>query len=106
VVGSSIWRDCCTRQSVSDMATILDEAFAFMLVENYWDEWSKKKLEEYVAERSFDETTSKQKKRKVTWGKYTKGALGAHQYYGWNQDGINRFNHICQEVKEDREKIP
>jgi len=30
------------------MATILDEAFAFLLVENYWDEWSKKNLEEYV----------------------------------------------------------
>ena len=68
VVGSSIWRDCCTRQKVSDMATISDEAFAFLLVENYLDEWPKKKLEEYVAEASFDETTSKWKKRKVTWG--------------------------------------
>jgi len=48
---------------------------------------------------------NKQKeKRKITWGKYTKGALGACQYSGWNQDGIIRFNLICQEVKEDREK--
>jgi len=39
-------------------------------------------------------------------GKYTKGALGACQYSGRNQDGIIRFNLICQEVKEDREKIP
>jgi len=45
-------------------------------------------------------------KRKSTWGKYTKGALGAHHYAGWNQDGIIRFNQLCQKVKEDRENNP
>ena len=62
VVGSSIWRDCCTKQRVSDMATILDEAFAFLLLENYWDEWSKKKLEEYVAERSLMKQQANEKR--------------------------------------------
>jgi len=56
------------------MATISDESFVHLLVENYWDEWSKKKLEEYISEASFDSSISKRRKRKTTWGKYTKGA--------------------------------
>jgi len=32
--------------------------------------------------------------------------LGAHHYGGWNQDGIIRFNQLCQKVKEDRENNP
>jgi len=39
-------------------------------------------------------------------GKYTKGALGACHYAGWNQEGIIRFNQLCQKVKEDRENNP
>jgi len=37
-------------------------------------------------------------------GKYTKGVWGARHYTGWNHDGIVRFNQLCQEVKEGREK--
>jgi len=51
----------------------------------------------------YNESMSKRKKRKTTWGKYTKGAWSARGYAGWNDDGIDRFNQLCQMVKEDRE---
>jgi len=37
------------------MASVSCEAISLLLLENYWDDWSKKKLEEYVAEASFNE---------------------------------------------------
>jgi len=30
------------QNKVSDIATVLDEAFAYLLIEIYWDEWSTK----------------------------------------------------------------
>jgi len=41
VVGISVWREGCQKTKVSQMTTASDEAFAYLLVENYWDSWSK-----------------------------------------------------------------
>jgi len=38
IVGMTIWKDSCTKQKVSEMATVSDEAFTYLLIENYWDE--------------------------------------------------------------------
>ena len=46
------------------MATILDEVFALLLLENYWESWSTKNVEEYKTEVSFDESTNKKRKGK------------------------------------------
>jgi len=59
------------------MATILDEAFALLSLENYWESWSTKNVEEYKTEVSFDANTKQKKKRKAIWGKYTSGAWGS-----------------------------
>jgi len=32
---------------VSEIATVSDEAFAFLLIENYWDTWCNVNLEDY-----------------------------------------------------------
>jgi len=40
VVGVSTWKDGSSKIKVSDMATASDEAFAYLLIENYWDQWS------------------------------------------------------------------
>jgi len=34
VVGVGAWRELCTKQKISDFATVSDEAFAYLLVEN------------------------------------------------------------------------
>ena len=64
VVGMSIWRKNCAKLPISEMATISDKAFTLLLLENYWEGWSTKNLDEYKSEVTIDETTNQKKKRK------------------------------------------
>ena len=64
VVGVAYWRKHCAKMTIRDMATILDEAFALLLLENYWESWSTKNVEEYKTEVSFDESTNQKRKGK------------------------------------------
>ena len=78
VVGHTAWKDGCTKSKVSELASITDEAFAYLLVENYYEVWTNIDLEAYKNEEiQFDERTRKKKKRKPAWGKYTRNAFGA-----------------------------
>ncbi len=87
---------------MSKIATVSDEAFAYLLIENYWNEWSTKNLVEYLGERCCDSSISKRKKE----GQYeenTQREFGEHD----NMLGgirIVRFNQLCEQVKEDRQK--
>jgi len=72
IVVFTVWRDNYTKQKVSGVATVLDKAFAYLFIENYWDEWSTIFSEEYMGERSYDSSISKRKKRRTTWEKYTR----------------------------------
>jgi len=58
--------DTCAKQKVSKIATVSDEAFAYLLIENYWDEWSTKNMEEYMGERYYDSSISKRNIRRTT----------------------------------------
>jgi len=40
IVVFTVWRDNYTKQKVSGVATVLDKAFAYLFIENCWDEWS------------------------------------------------------------------
>ena len=106
VVGYTAWKDGCTKSKVSELASITDEAFAYLLVENYWEVWSNIDLDAYKNEEAqFDERTSKRKKRKSAWGKDTRNAFGARRYSRWTNEGLLRFNALHQEVKSDRLKM-
>jgi len=100
----STWKDGCTKMKVSDMATASDEAFAYLLIENYWDSWAFVDLDAYKNEATFETNSMKKKKRKAVWGKFTKNAYGARQYGGWTDEGHLRFNNLYEEVKADRMK--
>jgi len=104
VVGISVWKEGCLKTKVSQMATASDEAFALLLVENYWESWSKIDLDQYKIETTFDVASNRKRKRKTTWGKYTKSAYGARRYAGWMAEGLLRFNELFEEVKADRLK--
>jgi len=59
VVGYTAWKDGCTKSKVSELASITDEAFAYLLVENYWEVWSNIDIDQYKYEEAqFDERTS------------------------------------------------
>jgi len=44
------------------MATASDEAFAYLLVENYWSTWSAVDLEQYHKEPTFENGSVKKRK--------------------------------------------
>jgi len=103
IVGITAWKEGCTKTKVSELASVTDEAFAYLLIENYWDHWATLDVEEYKKGVSeLDLHTNKKKKRKSIWGKYTKNAYGAKRYGGWMREGLIRFNTLYAEVKEDR----
>jgi len=104
VVGMAFWRKHCAKLPISEMATISDEAFTLLLLENYWDQWSTKNLDEYKSEVTIDETTNQKKKRKATWGKFTSGAWGSRRFGGWSKEGLVRFNQLYSQVEQDRKK--
>ena len=64
VVGMAFWRKHCAKLPISEMATVPDEAFTLLLLENYWEQWSTKNLDEYKSEVTIDETTNQKKKGK------------------------------------------
>ena len=105
VVGITNWRDSCTKSTVSEMATVSDEAFAYLLVENYWSKWSAVDLETYQKESTFENGSVKKKKRTATFGKYTQNAYGAKRFGGWTREGLIQFIVLYAEVKADREKM-
>jgi len=86
------------------MATVSDEAFAYLLMENYWDYWSTLNLQEYKSDVTYDKESNKKIKRTANWGKYTKIAYGATRYGGWSNSGLLRFNELFHQVQADRLK--
>jgi len=86
------------------MATASDEAFAYLLVENYWEYWSNLDLKAYKSEVTYDKESNKRIKRTFTWGKYNKSAYGARRYGGWMTTGLLRFNELYEQVQADRLK--
>jgi len=105
IVGITFWKDNCTKATVSEMATASNEAFAYVLVENYWSTWSAVDLEKYNKESTFENGSVKKKKRTATFGKYTQNAYGAKRFGGWTRDGLIRFNELHGQVKEDWGKM-
>jgi len=69
IVGISVWKEGCHKKKVSEMATISDEAFAYLLMENYWDYWSTLNLQDYKSDVTHDKESNKKIKRTANWGK-------------------------------------
>ncbi len=74
------------------IVTVSDEAFALLLFENYIEKW----IQRYDEEIAGVET-----KKRIT-GKYTRSSIGYNEYVGWSEDGVIRFNELCNIVKDDR----
>ena len=100
VVGRREWKDGVGRFMVRDLATVTDEAFGLLVLENIWDAWMEVPVEEYFAPKKRGE----KRKREVRTGKYTKDSKRASKFKGWSKDGLKRMNQLIAMVKEDREK--
>jgi hypothetical protein len=74
------------------IVTVSDEAFALLLYDAYIHKWIKRYHE--------DRRGEPRSKRIV--GKYTQTDGASTEYGGWGEEGIHRFNQLCEMVKEDR----
>ncbi len=93
--------------TVEAVATVSNEAFALLILENYWD------YMELIDESEFNTPTSnkrhheahaeavEQSKRKAS-GKWTSAWRGSRRYCGWDTEGLLQFNELVTIVDQDR----
>ena len=98
------------RRGQVDMSAVFkisDEAFALLMIENYFERWvqiakeeekSGKKKKNRDNEKTAEET---RKRRREMKGKYTSSSAG-YVYGGWDSEGIEHYNKLCIMVKELR----
>ena len=92
VAGKQEWKLEKVRKTVStSCVTVSDEAFALLILENGW--------ERFVFYASNEE---KNEVQKLPPNLYTGRKGGNMIYEGWSDDGIERFNELCSQVKSDR----
>ena len=127
VVGKSDWKTRGSKALISDMATVSDEAFAILLIENNYDVWHEMVVEDDgvapVPESSGmdgdddddddgggggsggsgggDHAAANARKMKVK-SKYTLNGAGTKKYQGWTNEGLLRFNHFAALVYANR----
>ena len=87
MVGAMRWKRLVLsgKEKPMDVATASDEALTLLMYENYWPSWLDKHENKTV----------------VRPPKYTKQE--GMRYGEWNDEGIERFNELLDEVKKDRE---
>ena len=90
VVGRRTWKTGIEHMEIRKVATVTDEAFALLLLENSWDRWIDFAINGQCAT--------------VTESKYTNGGIGKNskKYMGWNQKGLTRFNELRARLKLER----
>ena len=100
VVGKVQWKRNVKKNLITKFTTNSDEAFALLVLENGWDEWIKIDAHEhFFSKRGLNE----EKTRKVVGGgRYTAEAKGSIWFGGWKEEGVLRFNELCEIVKKDR----
>jgi hypothetical protein len=85
VVGRNIYNSKVGETRMSKIATVGDEAFALVCVENLIEQWK-------------DKVSDPTKTNKSKWkpSKYTANPSEARKYGGWSLEGIRRFNELSR----------
>jgi hypothetical protein len=86
MVGATRWKRLVLsgKEKPMDVATASDEALTLLMYENYWPSWKDKHENKMI----------------VRPPRYTKQE--GMRYGEWNDEGIERFNELLEEVKKDR----
>ena len=102
VVGKAAWSKKKYRSRISEteyanttekIVTVLDEAFALIPYENYFDKW---------ITRKYNPIADGERGKKIL-GRYTQSSVGYTEHGGWREEqGVFRFNQLCHTIVEDR----
>jgi hypothetical protein len=92
VIGKRDWDIKKCFRTVSEYVSISDEAYTLLLCENVYEKWIKIK------------PTQAGTVRNIVRGKYTDQENGAsnEKFKGWTAEGIQRYNQLYQNVKQNR----
>src|SRR6476660_3096679 len=97
VYGIGEWADhfrtVKVKEKISDIASIVDEAFVLLALENGYDMWKHQVMKSRAMENSENE-------REQSW-KWTANARVCKMGEGWQREGLNRFNELCSFVQDD-----
>lgn len=92
--GADHFRNVKVKEKISDIASIVDEAFVLLALENGYDMWK----HQVMKSRSMEDSG---KEREPSW-KWTANARVCKMGEGWQREGLNRFNELCSFVNDDR----
>jgi len=88
-VGKRTWNKSKKFAIVSQIATVSDEVYTYLVLENCWDKWE-----------SIVENASIKLPTKYTHS--TPSDLNKQKYSGWTREGLDRYNELFREVQKDR----
>ena len=102
---------------MNDIATVSDEAFVLLVLENIWDDMMKVSIGDYYQPKKWEkrndnennDSTSATTNRDtnqvcnpVITGQWTSAWRGCRRYGGWSPEGLNCFNQLVKMVTQDR----
>lgn len=102
VVGRVLWNRKKSEKLINQIATVTDEAFALLVLENNWESWT------YLLDhfKAIEDAKTKEDKAALRAdappAKYTSNPQAALKYQGWDNEGRARFNELCTLVKKNR----
>jgi hypothetical protein len=92
VAGKKLWKKQKKEKLISkSCVTVSDEAFALLLMTNSWDKF------EYFADNPEIE-----EKQDIPATMYTEKKGRNKKMQGWSQEGITKYNRLCDFVVQDR----
>ena len=110
VIGEHVWKRDRGKKLLQDYATVSDEGFVLLVLENFdctWSDMSAGKLEQSVwKKRSSKRKDAGQEpldeSQKAAKPRYSDGGSGTNDHQGWKEDGHIRFRSLCLIVKSWR----
>jgi hypothetical protein len=91
VVGKNDWKTRAGKETISSIATVSDEAFSILLLENNYQVWKEDALGACGEGQGVKASS-----------KYTVNGAGTRKYQGWTPEGLKRFNTLAAMVHADR----
>lgn len=95
VVGRNKWKMRGSSASISEIATVSDEAFAILLFENNYTLWN-------IGSVAIEDDPANVVTDVKPTAKYTLNGAGTKKYKGWTDEGLLRFNKLAMLVHADR----
>jgi hypothetical protein len=93
VIGRTMWKKSAHLKKVSELSGWIDEAFALIVLENYWEKWWAIAKMDVNALRTI----------RAKWTEEGKGT-NASKHSGWTKVGLDVFSGYCNLVHEERTK--